>query len=63
MTQRVLDERPAVTEIRTGNADSNDAMLGINREMGYRPLIAQTMWELSVEKAEAWLRARDRIPD
>lgn len=62
MTLRVLDERPDVTDIRTGNADSNDAMLGINHQMGYRPLMAQTMWELPVEKAEAWLRARDLIP-
>lgn len=58
MTLRVLNERPQVTEIRTGNADSNDAMLGINKAMGYRPLIAQTTWELSVDAAEAWLRKR-----
>lgn len=58
MTLRVMDERPQVTEIRTGNADSNDAMLGINREMGYRPFIGGTAWELSVDEAEAWLEAR-----
>lgn len=58
MTLRVLDERPQVTEIRTGNADSNDAMLGINKAMGYRPLIAQTTWELPVDAAEASLRER-----
>jgi hypothetical protein len=58
MTIRVLDERPAVTEIRTGNADSNDAMLGNNKEMGNRPLIGQTTWELPVETAAAWLRDR-----
>lgn len=59
MTLRILDERPNVTEIRTGNADSNDAMLGINREMGYKPFIDQTVWELSTEAAEAWLAKRD----
>ena len=58
MTLRVLDERPDVTNIRTGNADSNDAMLGINRQMGYRPLLGQTTWELPVEQAAAWLRER-----
>ena len=58
MTLRVLDERPGVTDIRTGNADSNDAMLGINRAMGYRPLIGQMTWELPVETAAAWLRDR-----
>lgn len=58
MTLRILDERPDVTNIRTGNADSNDAMLGINRQMGYRPLLGQTTWELPVETGAAWLRAR-----
>jgi GNAT superfamily N-acetyltransferase len=62
MTLRVLDERPDVTEIRTGNADSNDAMLGINRAMGYKPFIASTAWELSVDDAEAWLRHRNLTP-
>ncbi len=58
MTLRVLDERPQVGEIRTGNADSNAAMLGINTAMGYRPLIAQTTWELSVDAAASRLRMR-----
>ena len=62
MTLRILDERPGVTHVRTGNADSNDAMLGINREMGYRPLIGQMTWESSVEAVAAWLRSRDGHP-
>ena len=61
MTLRILDERPAVTHVRTGNADSNDAMLGINREMGYRPLIGQMRWELPVETAATWLAARPTL--
>ena len=58
MTLRVVDERPDVREIRTGNADSNDAMLGINWAMGYKPWIAQSTWEVSVERAKAYLTAR-----
>ncbi len=58
MTLRVLDERPLVTSIRTGNADSNDAMLGINKAMGYRPLLGQTTWELSLADAQSWLATR-----
>lgn len=58
MTLRVINERPNVTEIRTGNADSNDAMLGINKEMGYKPFIDQAIWELAVDDAAAWLVAR-----
>lgn len=58
MTLRVLDEWPTVNDIRTGNADSNDAMLGINRAMGYRPMLGSTTWEVSVETARAWLAAK-----
>jgi GNAT superfamily N-acetyltransferase len=58
MTLRVMEERPNVTHIRTGNADSNDAMLGINHEMGYEPFIASTTWELATEHAEKWLAAK-----
>jgi hypothetical protein len=58
MTIRILDERPDVTNVRTGNADSNDAMLGINKAMGYRPLLGQMVWELPVDTAAAWLRDR-----
>ena len=64
MTLRVIRDWPEVTHIRTGNADSNDAMLGINHAMGYRPLIATTTWELPVERASAWVEARrSRIED
>ena len=58
MTLRVMDERPNVTSIRTGNADSNDAMLGINKEMGYVPFISSTTWEIATEAAEKWLASR-----
>ncbi|HVT76579.1 MAG TPA: GNAT family N-acetyltransferase [Acidimicrobiales bacterium] len=64
MTLRVMDERPQVTSIRTGNADSNDAMLGINREMGYVPFISQTVWEIATEDAEKWLATKGvQLPD
>jgi GNAT superfamily N-acetyltransferase len=49
VTLRALDERPSVKEIRTGNADSNEAMLGINHAMGYRSLFSTTTWELTVD--------------
>ena len=58
MTLRVMDERPQVTSIRTGNADSNDAMLGINKEMGYVPFISQTVWEIATADVENWLGSR-----
>ncbi len=58
MIDKVLRERPQVRFIRTGNADSNEAMLGINKQMGYRPFLATTTWELSIDAAESWLRKR-----
>lgn len=48
MTLRVLIEKPEVTEIRTDNADSNDAMLGINDAMGYRPMMGHITWQLTL---------------
>lgn len=53
MTLRVLAERPGVSDIRTDNATSNEAMLSINHAMGYRPLFAIRHWELLVEKSQA----------
>lgn len=49
MTLRIIDERLEATSVRTENNDSNDAMLGINRAMGYRPLFAVTTWELVLD--------------
>jgi GNAT superfamily N-acetyltransferase len=64
MTLRVLEERSGVREIRTGNADSNAAMLAINERMGYQHWLAETTWEFSREQVETWLAQRGiPIPD
>ncbi len=55
MLQRILDDRPNVKDIRTGNADSNDAMLGINRELGFKPYIAASAWQVPVETLRAYV--------
>ena len=46
MLEKVFAERPMVRHIRTGNADSNEAMLAINRRLGFERYIAQTVWQL-----------------
>jgi hypothetical protein len=60
MLKRIMDERPDVVDVRTGNADSNDAMLGINRGMGFRPFIASTWWQVKAEKVRDYLSGSSR---
>lgn len=55
MLVRVLRERPQVTLIRTGNADSNTAMLNINRALGFKPYLSETMWQVETDKVLAYL--------
>jgi mycothiol synthase len=45
---RVLDEWPQVEQVITGNAGSNEHMLGINHAMGFRLAGAMQGWELSL---------------
>ena len=49
MIRRVLEGLPEANFIVTGNADSNDAMLGINRELGFAPHAATLVWQLPVD--------------
>jgi GNAT superfamily N-acetyltransferase len=55
MLDRILRDRSGVVDVRTGNADSNDAMLGINHGLGFRPYIADTVWQMSTETARAYV--------
>jgi len=60
MLQRILRLHPEIERVRTGNADANVAMLKINRELGYRPYIATTVWQLDVARAREFVGARRR---
>ncbi len=53
MLERVLDERPDAVDVRTTNADSNAPMLGINKELGYKPYVATTTWQMPTGAALA----------
>ena len=50
MIDHLQRERPSVDRIRTGNADSNEAMLRINHALGFKPFISRTEWQFEVEK-------------
>lgn len=45
MTLRMLDEYPEVERLDTFNAGSNEAMLNINVEMGFKPMMVQVNWQ------------------
>ncbi len=55
MLDRILNDRPQAKFVRTGNADSNAAMLGINHALGFMPYISRTVWQLDTAEALAYL--------
>lgn len=55
MIQKILEERPQVKFIRTGNADSNRAMLNINHALGFKPYLSQTIWQVETANIIAYL--------
>jgi mycothiol synthase len=57
MIQKVIAERPVVKRIRTGNADSNAPMLAINHALGFKPYIAETVWQIEIEKIKSYLQS------
>jgi len=57
MIQKVLNERPDVQYIRTGNASSNQAMLKINHEMGFRLYKTLKNWQIETTKVKEYMDA------
>jgi GNAT superfamily N-acetyltransferase len=55
MTRRILDELPDVRWVITWNAGSNDAMLGINNQLGFKPSAVTTTWQLPTSELRARL--------
>ena len=58
MLDKVLKERPQVKYVRTGNADSNAAMLKINTELGFKPYTADAIWQVELQKVLDYLQSR-----
>ena len=59
MLKRVLEECEGAVDIRTANADSNAAMVGINNALGFEPYIAQTTWQVEISTVAEYLDRRD----
>jgi mycothiol synthase len=57
ITRRILDELPAVRWVITWNAGSNDAMLAINRRLGFRAVTIGTTWQIATDRLQASLAA------
>ena len=62
MLDRILHERPQVEVIRTNNADSNAPMLRINTELGFRPYMARTVWQVETDRVRRYLVASGPAP-
>lgn len=57
MTRRILAELPDVRWVITSNARSNDAMLGINSELGFHTTAVLTTWQIPTDRLVAELTA------
>ncbi len=55
MLTKVLSERPDVKFVRTGNADENVPMLKINRALGFKPYLSETVWQAGVDALKDYL--------
>jgi GNAT superfamily N-acetyltransferase len=60
MLQRILEARPGAVDIRTTNADSNDAMLGINRALGFARFHTNFWWQVKIDRVKGYLVERRR---
>jgi mycothiol synthase len=59
MLTRVITGRPLVKFVRTGNADTNAAMLNINDQLGFKPYIANALWQVDIDRVLAYLDQAD----
>jgi GNAT superfamily N-acetyltransferase len=62
MLARIRQERPDVQFIRTGNATSNAPMGKINAELGFRPYLTSSTWQVSTDQVLRYLQRAPSPP-
>ncbi|RKZ03214.1 hypothetical protein DRQ21_06415 [Candidatus Fermentibacteria bacterium] len=55
MLVRILRELPMAESVRSGNNDSNNAILSINTQLGFEQFIATTTWQTATETVKKYL--------
>jgi mycothiol synthase len=55
MLERATRDWPKATRVRTGNADVNAPMLAINTRLGFKPVWAESIWEVGTADARRYL--------
>lgn len=55
MLNHLIHQLPQVKYVRTGNADTNTAMLNINHALGFQPYMANALWQIDVQTAQEYL--------
>lgn len=61
MVEKILADLPEARHVRTDNAGTNAAMLGINVGMGYAPAWENVIWQLAIADARRYA-ARPAFP-
>jgi mycothiol synthase len=59
MLDRILTRRPQVKFVRTENADMNAPMMKINNELGFKPYIAESIWQVETDSVAEYLAKHD----
>lgn len=57
MLDKILRDLPQVKFVRTGNADSNAAMLKINQTLGFKPYMANALWQVELSQVQEYLKS------
>lgn len=60
MILRLMELHPKAEYIMTANAKSNNSMLNINREMGFKHHITMDYWQISLENLKEYLNGGEK---